>query len=89
MLLELWPTPAADTSNKVKQTLAELNARHERDMVNLQAKHRTLNLIGREAHERHRQVKEERRAEARATGQAAASVDGSTRRRLARWKSGG
>ena len=73
-----------DTSNKVKQTLAELNARHERDMVNLQAKHRTLNLIGREAHERHRRVKEERRAEKEriVKQQYADAVDAETARAL-------
>jgi len=73
-----------DTSNRVKQTLAELNARHERDMVNLQAKHRTLNMIGREAHERHRQVKESRRAERerRVKQQYADAVDAETARAL-------
>ena len=54
-----------DTSNKVKQTLAELNARHERDMTNLMDKHRTLNRMGLDMHEDQRRQKEARRAERR------------------------
>ena len=73
-----------DTSNKVKQTLAELNARHERDMTNLMDKHRTLNRMGLDMHEDQRRQKEARRAERerQCKQQYADKVDSETSRAL-------